>query len=261
MPELSAHESRIEIDVEDGLRLPVRAFGAASPAKLSVVALHGMMSHAGWFHALGAELAQRGGLLLAADRRGSGQSRHLPGLDSADRWVEDVRELVRVAHSYSNRVVLLGWCGGARTALAAAASGVEVTDILLAAPALFFSPYLQRRFDALSGHVGAELPLPFEPLDDFSLAPEVRQFIEADTLRWNAVPRPFLSPSKVVLERALAGLPSIGSPIRCLLATDDRLIDNTRTGELMAGRQVERISGAHAIVLEQPRRLAELLLE
>jgi alpha-beta hydrolase superfamily lysophospholipase len=252
---------RVMLPVERGQLLPVRRWHAGDGARHAVIAIHGMMSHSGWFDSLGRVLLGRGISLFASDRRGSGEATALSGLEDVDAWVEDVRRLTMLARDHADQVMLFGWCGGARTALAALGAGLRADQVLLAAPALHLSAYFVDGFRRIQSMPGDILPLPFRALEDFSDDPEVRRFIAEDTLRWDKVPRGYFAPVGEVLQRALQALPEVRIPFMGLLASGDRLVDNDATRALFAGRDVRELDGGHAIVLERPLDVADLVEE
>jgi hypothetical protein len=49
-------------------------------------------------------------------------------------------------------------------------------------------------------------------------------------------------------------------PIAALLAGDDRIVDNERVSQLLAGHRTETLRGGHALVLESPALVAERLV-
>src|SRR4051794_19732836 len=101
------------LPTRSGDELPVY-FWDAPRASCAVVALHGMMSHAGWFGALASSFVERGVSFFAADRRGSGMATGLSGSADPQAWVEDVATVVARARHQASRVTLLCWCWGAR---------------------------------------------------------------------------------------------------------------------------------------------------
>jgi alpha-beta hydrolase superfamily lysophospholipase len=238
------------------------AWRAARPAatRHAVVALHGMMSHAGWFDGLGGVLAGRGVELLALDRRGSGRARGSAGATDPEAWLADVRAAVAHARRQADTVTLLCWCWGARSGLPIAAEGDGVDRVIVAAPALFLLPSVVDRMVHVTPDANGEVELPYDPLDDFSFDPAVRAFIEHDPLRWRRAPLAFLEPSRALGVRALAALERVRRPLLCLLASEDRLVDGVATRAAFAGFAVEEIPGAHAFVLERPAAIAERLI-
>src|SRR5689334_10539782 len=79
----------------DGTALPYRRFGAQGKTRGSLVYLHGIQSHGGWYVETAAALAERGYTVFLPDRRGSGACGEPRGhFDSPDQLVEDVGRFV-----------------------------------------------------------------------------------------------------------------------------------------------------------------------
>src|SRR4051794_19191293 len=126
----------------DGVDLAYRVYPAGNGGpRGTVVYLHGIQSHGGWYVETAAELARRGYSVYLADRRGSGASGgprgHFP---STDQLVDDVRRLVALAREESAGApaFVVGGCWGARTAIAHALEEQEsLAGLALVCPALF----------------------------------------------------------------------------------------------------------------------------
>jgi alpha-beta hydrolase superfamily lysophospholipase len=219
-----------------------------------VLALHGVMSHAGWFTELGGELAARGVALWGIDRRGSGRARHLSGTVRLEEWIADVSAVADIARAQS-RVALFGWCWGARLALAAHAAHPVADRLILAAPGLAMSQLVRDRAARAEAEPGDTVPLPFDETA-FSLEREIRTFIRADPLRWQSQPREFVSRSRVLLQQALEVLPTIRSPILALLAEGDEVVDGPAVRQLLHGHEIRALPGGHALILETPSHVA-----
>jgi len=224
-----------------------------------VIALHGIMSHAGWFDTLATATCELGIELWAIDRRGSGTSRDVAGADEPGLLVDDIHEAVRSARSQVDHVTLFGWCWGARAAIIATAEGCAVSELVLAAPGLSASDEVrQRRERILAQSVraeGARLPLPIDA-DLFSEQPEVVRFIAADPLCWRDQPSRFPPRSQELLTRAIDAIPKLTKPCLCILADGDRIIHNDKVKVLLAGQQIVILPGGHAMILETPARVA-----
>ncbi|MEO6951018.1 MAG: alpha/beta fold hydrolase [Polyangia bacterium] len=227
-------------------------------ARHSIVLIHGVMSHAGWLEPLAEALAERGIASVAVDRRGSGRATSLVGTAEPNHWLHDIRVAQAHLRSKGHRVALLGWCWGARLALVSAS--IDPPDqIFLAAPGLAMAPQIRARAAALAAGTEDPVALPFD-VDVFSSDPEVTQRIRADELAWRTQPRSFLAPSRGLLDRAISVLPGLSVPITTLLADSDRIVDNATVERLLAPRQIVRLPGEHALVLEAPALLADRLV-
>lgn len=227
-------------------------------ARNGVVLIHGVMSHAGWLAPLADALAERGIASVAVDRRGSGRASSLGGTAEPNHWLHDIRTAQGHLRRKGHRVALFGWCWGARLALVSAS--IDPPDqIFLAAPGLAMAPSIRARAAALATGTEDPVALPFD-VDLFSSEPSVMARIRADELAWRTQPRSFLAPSRGLLDRAISVLPGLTLPIITLLADSDRIVDNAKVEALLAPRQVVRLPGEHALVLEAPTLLADRLV-
>jgi len=239
----------------------------AERAKRIVIALHGVRSHAGWFHTLAAAMCELGIEFWGIDRRGSGAARDAAGADDPALLIDDTHEAVRAARQQVDHVTLLGWCWGARAALIATAQGCPISELVLAAPALSPSPNdeLQRRRQRILAQSTSEdaltnprLPLPIDA-DLFSEDPEVVRYISEDPLAWRDQPSRFPPRSQELLSRAIESIPKLTKRCLCLLAEHDLLINNEKTKALLGSHQIVVLPGGHAIILETPARIASCI--
>lgn len=103
----------------DGYPLHVIDWTAPGKPRGLVVVLHGVQSHGGWYHGLGARLAEAGYTAIFPDRRGSGANQkdrgHTP---NSKRLILDIAELIRTrrAENPGLPVTIAGisWGGEAR---------------------------------------------------------------------------------------------------------------------------------------------------
>jgi acylglycerol lipase len=176
----------------DGTRLPYRRFPAAdgSEPQASVVHLHGIQSHGGWYVDTARELARRGFTVLLADRRGSGASAGPRGhFDRRAQLVADVRAFVELAgrQAPGRPVILVGGCWGVRPAVAAARRMQdELAGLALVCPAvkvkIDLTPAEKAR--VLAGTVlrpRAPVRVPLTP-EMFTRNPRWVEFIRTDPL-------------------------------------------------------------------------------
>jgi pimeloyl-ACP methyl ester carboxylesterase len=106
----------------DGLRLYARDYAAAAgPAKLPVIAIHGLTRNSADFEAIAPLIAQSGRRVLAVDVRGRGRSDRAPDPMTYQPavYAKDVLELLRQAGI--ERAVFLGTSMGGLITMALAA--------------------------------------------------------------------------------------------------------------------------------------------
>ena len=224
-------------------------------AKHTLVATHGVMSHAGWFSALAEALNAAAVDVVAVERRGSGLARELPGVCDSSLWVTDIVEAMVTCETPD--VSLLGWCWGARTVILAAAVRAPRT-MLFIAPGLAVQPHIIARGNEIRRSTEDPAPLPFA-VDSFSRDPKVLAWIAADPLAWKGQPRPFVEYSLATMAQAIDALPTVDVPMHTFLASDDQIIDNDAVAKLLRRGPIETLEGGHALILEAPALVAERL--
>ncbi len=232
--------------------------------------LHGMESHSGWFSELASRLAGEGWAVLAGDRPGWGRSGGPRGaLASYRDFVDETSELAASARSRFGPLHLAGMSWGGMAALyLGLRRGWLFDSIALLAPGLC------SKLDLGTGdrlRVGLEFLRPdpsrtvaprFRP-EHFTTDPKWRHFIDRDPERLRRVGASFCLET-VKMRRFIqetAGRRRL-PPALCLLAGDDAIVDNRRTGELCrrAGIEVETFAGAaHSLVFERPTETAARL--
>lgn len=249
----------LHVRASNGDRLPVRMWLPAARARRVVVALHGMVTHAGWFARLGELLAARGVALVAPDRRGNGLARGLAGAGDADLLIADVASVVRTARELADEVTLLSWCGSANFAVPAAAE-VAIDRFVLASPGLVPLEHMAARFRAREP-IDGYLAIHFDPATDFTDDPAVQTMIRGDELYLRRVAVAVRDAWRVLNPRARAALATLPVPVRCVLTRIDRMIDIARTVELLGDIPVSWTEGGHGFIVEPAgaRFTAELL--
>lgn len=231
----------------NGDALPIRVWSPPRPRRV-VVALHGMVTHAGWFAPVAAHLVERGVAVIAPDRRGNGLARSLGGCEDPALLIADVVAVVDHARTRCDDVTLLVWCGSANFAIPAALHA-RIDRVVLASPGLVPLPHLAARFRAAVAEDGT-LPLHFDPAADFTDDPETRARIDADPLYLRRVPvgvRVAWGHLGPLARAALADLPV---PARALLTRTDRMIDIPATVDLLRDIPVTWAPGGHGFILE-----------
>jgi acylglycerol lipase len=243
-PDEAALEPRVRTDhADDGYPLKSVGWPAAfqtSPERGVVLVLHGVQSHAGWYHGLGRRLAGAGYDAVFPDRRGSGANQLARGhAPSARRLVADIGHLAQTlrASAPSRPLILAGISWGGKLVMAAAARYPELIDaIALICPGLTPRVGVSRRerlgvvaalLTGRSAH--ATFPIPLADPALFTANPEAREFIAGDPLSLRRGTAGLLA-SSFFLDRMVKRAPHrVNQPALLMLAGQDRIVDNDRT--------------------------------
>jgi alpha-beta hydrolase superfamily lysophospholipase len=149
---VAVKEIQEHVKMTDGFDLFCRHWKAVGKSKKSVVCIHGIGGHSGFFTVMGQDLAEDGIEVYALDLRGFGNSKeeNLPRGDTSDfnRHLQDLDEVIdfiRKRHS-KNKVYMFGWSLGALYTLWYSANHPDSLDgIVLAAPAIKMECLMPRR--------------------------------------------------------------------------------------------------------------------
>jgi acylglycerol lipase len=221
------------LTASDRTRLPYRLFRAPRAIERgSVVYLHGIQSHGGWYVDTAAELARRGFTVFLPDRRGSGASAGPRGdFGTRRRLVEDVRQMLDLARRAAPErpVVLVGGCWGARPAVSAALlEQSELAGLALICPAM--KPRVDLRpADKVRVLVGRavrpRLPVrvPLTP-EMFTDNPEYLEFIRTDPLSLRQVTARFFF-EMFLWDRELARQRGLTLPLLLMQSGRDPIVD------------------------------------
>lgn len=238
----------------------------------AVLLLHGVESHCGWFDDTARALTAGGARVFAFDRSGWGRSDgargHLASYADALLAVAEFASAVR-ARCGSCHLAGLSW--GGLLALYAAMRRAPLFDSLtLIAPGIVsrtdlgLADKLRVAAGALGGAGERPVPLRLRP-EHFSKDAARQAFIAADPHRVRSVTAAFCL--ETLKMRRFAAEHAARRPLprsRLLLAGDDAIIDNAATAALLekCGAEVSVFSGAaHSLVLEEPARVAQEILE
>lgn len=230
----------------------------AAGARTGVMLVHGVMSHGGWFVDLAQRLVARGVTVMTIDRTGSGRARERAGGNDPELLVDEAVAGLALLRQKVDHACVVGWCWGARLATLAAARGAA-SGLLFLAPGLITSPMVAARWKVSITTPGELLPHPFDA-EDFSDDPRIVEHIRKDPLAWPGQPRAFTGASDWLKEEALRILPTLTLPIATLLASEDKIVDNARLTQLLGKWPLETLDGGHAIVMEQPDRVADFIV-
>jgi alpha-beta hydrolase superfamily lysophospholipase len=227
--ELAMHEVR----TADGLTLKLGACagGGIGP---SILILHGLYSHMGWYRRLGESLAAQGAAVFLLDRRGAGISGGLAGHMQSWRHVAD--DLLRVVARI--RALRPGW--------EVCALGISLGATMMLATSLVERGAF-RRHAALSPGLAPALRLPFarraglawsawaRPRFLYELPFTAEQLTDRVALRdrlWNDPLRTRLVTSRFLLEVfrmqrfVRQNIVRLDAPLLALVAADDAMVDN-----------------------------------
>ncbi|MDX2038657.1 MAG: alpha/beta fold hydrolase [Isosphaeraceae bacterium] len=239
--------------------------------------LHGVQSHADWYHNLGRVLAERGFDSVFPDRRGSGANIEARGhTPSLGRLLEDVSESL-VALRSRDPVVPVGLAGiswGGKLAVVTAGKRPDLVDALALVcpglePRVGVSPFERIRIAvAYLTRREKKFPIPLSDPALFTDSPEGRRFIADDPLSLREATAGLLAASSF-LDRAVRRIPAhVRQPALLMLAGRDRIVDNAKTRAYAARLAAERLDcveypmGHHTLEFEiDPDRYARDLAD
>jgi alpha-beta hydrolase superfamily lysophospholipase len=268
------HQPAIEFfTASDGYRLHYRRWPAAGARRGTIVALHGIQSHSGWYTATCRQLCGAGYEVLFLDRRGSGlNERNRGDAPHADRLLNDVAQFLQWARFSKLRdgravpLVLLSVSWGGKLAALTAARRPELLDGL----ALLY-PGIRAKIRAtatqnlklsLADAGGAHkkrVPIPLQDPSLFTADPDWQAYISQDPLTLREVTVGFLLANRRLDRQLLDAPDSIVCPTLLMLAGQDRIIDNRSTrGYFLrfASRKrklIEYVDAAHTLEFEPNR--------
>ncbi len=208
---------------------------AAVSAPRTILYLHGIQSHGGWFAWSASLLAEYGAAVMLVDRRGSGLNEADRGdVPTAQRWLADLDDLAESARrEHGGPLDLVGVSWGGKLAVAwALARPTCVRRLLLIAPGLF--PRVDvgwrgrlRIAAALLTRPTTRIEIPLSDPALFTDNPAGRAFIAGDPLRLTHATARFLYHSARLdrrLRRARPG--SLAARTTVLLAGRERIVRN-----------------------------------
>lgn len=242
-----AMEKREFIPIGNGNFIPVRSWLPSNPRTV-IVALHGQITHSGWFSQLGKQLADANIGLLAPDRRGSGEAKNLPIPEGAQTLISDVGLAIDFARSKCSDVSLLCWCFGAKIGLPAATK-YSINRLILPSPSLIAAPEMSIRIKNLVAN-GDFYPIHFDAVTEFSDVISVQKFIAEDPLLLKKIPITQRKISNDLSSIAIEAVNKIKVPVLSILADQDKIIDIDKTAELLKGTTLKWFKGGHGFVIE-----------
>ena len=254
MPEVAAEE--LTFTASDGYPFQVARRAAAGTARGSVVVLHGVQSHSGWYHGLGSRIAEAGYHVSFPNRRGSGPNLrdrgHAPSghrlVDDIAEWVEQVRKEVP-----GLPVALAGISWGGKVAVLTAAKRPDLVDALaLICPGLeprvgvTFGEKLRIAHAVLTNRRKL-FPIPLADPALFTDDPGGQEFIRNDPLGLRQATAGLLFASFMIDRRIKRAPGKVRQPTLLMLGGKDRIVDNARTR-----RYFDRLAAADRSIIEYP---------
>lgn len=250
----------------DGTELPMRVWlpGAEGVRSLTssrlltpslpratLVYLHGIQSHSGWYEASSRRMAEAGIAVYQVERRGSGTDRaHERGhVDRAETWLADVAAAAELARSETGApaVHLMGVSWGGKLALASAADRPDLyRSLILAAPGIIprvdlaLAAKIRIGRSLLVGKNLRRFPIPLSDPHLFTASPERLRYIAEDPLSLRDVTARFLFESRRLDALARRAARVVRLPTLVLLAEKDRIINNAATRTLIGAMATRR---------------------
>ncbi len=231
------------------------AAGSNDAPPPTLIYLHGIQSHSGWYEASSRYLAEAGVAVVQVERRGSGRDEAHPRghVDRAQVWLEDVACAAEVARGETGAeaVHLMGVSWGGKLALACGGHRPDLyRSLILSAPGIFPKVDVALASKVRVGKclmVGREMerfPIPLEDPHLFTANPDRVRYIAEDPLSLRDLTARFMFESRRLdgLARDAAGRGRL--PTLLCLAGRDRIIDNEATRRLvytMAARKRVRV--------------------
>jgi len=239
----------------DGYRWSYRHYPSSGKPLATVVGIHGIQSHGGWYEASCRHLRDAGCDVYFVDRRGSGRNEMARGdTPSFRRLLDDLGEFLRCLKGPGRPrlfVMAISWGGKLGAGLCFRFPGL-LDGMALLAPG--FKPKVrpttgERLRIALARMMSPtqRFPIPLNEPDLFTGTPHWQKFIAEDRLALREATARFLVESSrfdFYLRRAPR---RVQCPVLLMLAGQDRIIDNARTR-----KYVDQFATREKTVIEYP---------
>lgn len=233
-----------EFVTSDNYRLKGRVWSpSAEPPNGTLVVLHGIQSHSGWYEYSCRKLCDDGYQICFFDRRGSGLNSNERGHASHwQRLVNDVIQLLtkkRSQQKHSNHkgpLILQAMSWGAKLAVVVAALRPDLIDGLallypgiksLVKPTVFQT--IQLKLAKQIGINRKQIEIPLKDAALFTGEESYQKFIKNDPLALHQVTVSFLLANREldrIIEQAAEG---IKCPVLFMLSGQDQIVDNSAT--------------------------------
>jgi alpha-beta hydrolase superfamily lysophospholipase len=235
----------------DGYEWRYRRYEPRDSPRASVVVLHGIQSHGGWYDRTSFKLTTAGYAVKFLDRRGCGvNARDRGDAPSFRRLLDDIAEFLG---KMSPPRFLIGISWGGKLAVGLQRRHPRLTNgLVLIAPGLcprVWPPWGQRVRIAVSRFVAPsrQFAIPLNDPDLFTANKERQLFIRDDPLALRSASARLLFESSRMDVYLQFAARHVTMPILLLLAGKDRIIDNTATRQY-----VGRFPTADRTIIEYP---------
>ncbi len=252
----------------DGYRWKYRQYTFDGGPRGTVVFVHGIQSHAGWYEYSCTRLAQAGYQVYFLDRRGSGMNAQERGdAPSFRRLLDDIAEfltaLPRTAARGRLPVFLAGISWGAKLAVALERRHPGLVDGLILMCPGFYAKIRHTLWQRLSilfmrlVRPRKKYAIPLNEPDLFTATPRWQQFLREDPLRLHQATARLLVESARLDGYLRYSAKYVHVPVLLLLASEDRIIRNDLTREYVSKfptpeKEIIEYVGAHHTLEFEP---------
>ena len=241
-----------------GYKLHYRHFHSVGMSKGTIVFIHGIQSHGGWYETSCKKLAQSGYRVLFLDRRGSGLNEVSRGDSPSFRTLlDDLKEFLQyqrkeIAGSTPLILGAISWGGKIAFGLEIRMANL-VDGFILLAPGFCpkVHPTRKERFFIALGSLFAPRRLFNIPLNDpelFTSNPVAQKFLKEDPFALRKATARFLLDSVRLDFYLRIFRTKISKPILLLIAGQDKIINNEKTIAF-----VKRFASGSLTIKEYPK--------
>lgn len=253
--EISYHDTR------DGLTLLRRRWPAVGDTRATVVIVHGLNEHSGRYEHVGRRLAHDGFEVVCDDQRSFGRSGGATRsyIDRFDSFLDDLEDHLADVRSGSEPGAVLGHSMGGLIAAAYAVSDRPQPDAyVLTAPLLGVEvPSWQQRLAGVASRLAPRRAMPGS-IDSSTLSrdPAVQWAYDDDPLVQTKVSARLAHEMFGAVDRTLAQLAAINTPMLVLHGADDRLVPARFSAPLgsVDGVRRELLPGLRHEILNEPEQ-------
>jgi alpha-beta hydrolase superfamily lysophospholipase len=228
----------------DGYEFTLERRVPTAPPRGRIILLHGIRSHAGWYHASCNKLTAAGYETCFLERRGAGRNLAARGdCPGRKRLLHDIVEFHSAQPPLPTHLVGISW--GAKLAVAASAK-IRPVSLVLIAPGFVprIQPSLRERLRILWARLTHPKKLFDVPLNDaelFTDNPEWRAYLSTNPHDLHQATARFFVAS-VALDWQLKFTTQLPCPALMLLAGNDQVIDNAKTRNYVARWKLDQES-------------------